>query len=453
MKQFLNKCFLLLAIAGVFAACSTTDMSESVDEITQKEANSMLQVRTRATSVEGEATVSYPVYVYVFKGDDCVALQTIHDGNETLSIPLVEGTYSVYAVGGASSTDYTLPSQENATSSVTVVLKDGKSHGDLMVAKSTVVLTEGGTNILTLAMERKVMLLQRVQLQQIPSAATAVSLTFSPLWTSMAGTTYAGESGTATINLTRQQDGRTWTFTGSQYLLPPSSNPTTISVNVVSEAGTSSYTYNIVESLEAGDIINVQGKYTEAMGVTLTGTIEGAVWKDEKTISFEFNESGSTTAGDNDDDDNNDDTGNETVQTDEIPQVGETYQGCYVVAVKESNNIAEVLLISPTEKEIKFTGSETQEDVLAKVEAALPECAVEGISGWRLMTKDEADVVQVQRPKILPKMTSSSDHRYLIMNNEVVRAATFGSSQVSLAFSLPSSCFLRPVTIIKLTTE
>lgn len=450
MKQFLNKCFLLLAIAGVFAACSTTDMSESVDEITQKEANSMLQVRTRATSAEGEATVSYPVYVYVFKGNDCVALQTIHDGNETLSIPLVEGTYSVYAVGGASSTDYTLPSQESATSSVTVVLKDGKSHGDLMVAKSTVVLTEGGTNMLTLAMERKVMMLQSVSLQKIPSSATAVSLTFSPLWQSIVGTTYAGESGTATIDLTQQEDGHTWTFTGSKYLLPPSSNPATISVNVTTSTGTSSYTYSIAESLEAGDIINVQGKYTEAMGVTLTGTIEGAVWKDEKTISFEFNESGSSTAGE----ESGDDTGDVTPTT-TIPAVGDTYQGCYVLSVSENNGVADVLILSPNQKKMEnFTGNETADQAMSMVEAAMSECTVDGISGWRLMTYEEADLLS-KRYSDFNKINikSNKDNRLLIKKDGVLKAATIGTASVVTVQSFSNTNILRPVTIVKLTTE
>ena len=450
MKQFLNKCFLLLAIAGVFAACSTTDMSESVDEITQKEANSMLQVRTRATSAEGEATVSYPVYVYVFKGNDCVALQTIHDGNETLSIPLVEGTYSVYAVGGASSTDYTLPSQESATSSVTVVLKDGKSHGDLMVAKSTVVLTEGGTNMLTLAMERKVMMLQSVSLQKIPSSATAVSLTFSPLWQSIVGTTYAGESGMETIDLTQQEDGHTWTFTGSKYLLPPSSNPATISVNVTTSTGTSSYTYNIAESLEAGDIINVQGKYTEAMGVTLTGTIEGAVWKDEKTISFEFNESGSSTAGE----ESGDDMGDVTPTT-TIPAVGDTYQGCYVLSVSENNGVSDVLILSPNQKKMEnFTGNETADQAMSMVEAAMSECTVDGISGWRLMTYEEADLLS-KRYSDFNKINikSNKDNRLLIKKDGVLKAATIGTASVVTVQSFSNTNILRPVTIVKLTTE
>jgi hypothetical protein len=71
-------------------------------------------VRTRGGG-GSEATVSYPVQVYVFQGDECKAVQTIGDEGQTLNIALVEGAYTVYAVGGASATDYVLPTTSEAT--------------------------------------------------------------------------------------------------------------------------------------------------------------------------------------------------------------------------------------------------------------------------------------------------------------------------------------------------
>ena len=68
--------------------------------------NSVLQVRTRSGGSAGEeATVAYPIAVYVFAGEECKAVQTIGDEGQTLNIALTEGTYSVYAVGGASASD------------------------------------------------------------------------------------------------------------------------------------------------------------------------------------------------------------------------------------------------------------------------------------------------------------------------------------------------------------
>jgi hypothetical protein len=48
------------------------------------------------------------------------------------------------------------------------------------------------------------------------------------------------------------------------------------------------------DQLEAGYKINIDGTYAEAVGVNLTGTITGATWLGERTISFEFDENGST---------------------------------------------------------------------------------------------------------------------------------------------------------------
>ena len=84
----------------LFVACSkdaTEDIAATGDGA--RNANSLLQVTTRSGGAN-DATVSYPVQVYVFQGDECRAVQTIGDEGQTLNIALVEGTYSVYAVWG-----------------------------------------------------------------------------------------------------------------------------------------------------------------------------------------------------------------------------------------------------------------------------------------------------------------------------------------------------------------
>lgn len=462
MKSVSRLLWMLMAAVCGLSACEKLDYSQASDETEQQDANSVLQVRTRATATEEGTTVSYPVNVYVFSGEKCVALQTISDEEQTLSLSLTEGSYVVYAVGGATAENYALPTKENATPTMAITLQEGKQHADLMVAKSNVVLVDGGTNVLTLSMERKVMLLQSVTLKNIPSTATAVSVTISPLWEKVVGTAYEGEEGAETIALTKQEDGRTWSFEGAYYLLPPSATSAAMMVNIVKPAGTTSYTYNTAEQLEAGDKINIQGTYTEAVGVTLTGTIAGAVWKDEKTISFEFNESGSKTTeegnggdtgGGNGDDTgggNGDDTGGGT-QVSTIPSVGSTYQGCYVLSVSETNGVADVLLLSPKQKKMDFASGTNATQAMSAIEAAMPECAVNGISGWRLITKDEIEIVRQKKNKISGIDTNG---RYLYTNaSGVLRVGTFGSENVTDGWTFKSGDILLAVAIVKLTTE
>ena len=269
----------------------------------------------------------------------------------------------------------------------------------------------------------------------------------------MEGTDLAGETGAATIDLTEQEDGKTWKLASAQYLLPPSENSTTITVNIVKSGGTSSYTYNTGEQLGEGYKLNIEGTYTEAVGVTLAGTITGSVWKDEKTITFEFDESGSSASEGEDEggDEGNNDNG---VVTGTIPKVGDTYEGCYVVSVSESNGVADVLLLSPKSKVMGFADGTTPEQAQVAIEAAMQECSVSGISGWRLMTGEEANML-AQRYADYSKIgiERDKDHRLLMIEEGVIKAATMGLGQITTTLTLSSTNILRPVTLIRVAEE
>ena len=253
------KRILTLAIAATMMVACSKDATEDFIGGTSdnKAASSLLQVRTRAGGGDG-ATVSYPVQVYVFQGEECKAVQTIGDEGQTLNIALVEGTYSVYAVGGASSTGYTLPTKDDATTTTALTLKAGQTLTDLMAATASVTLIDGGTNTVTLGMERKTMLIQDITINKIPTAATAVSVTIAPLWQNVTiGGTFSGTTGSNTIALARQDDNRTWKLpapqgegSGAVFLLPPSSQPATVSVNITTAANETTLTVNVIGRLD-----------------------------------------------------------------------------------------------------------------------------------------------------------------------------------------------------------
>ena len=124
----MKKILMLMMAAAMLAACSK-DVAEEIIGTSENDnaaKNSLLQVRTRGGG--SEATVSYPVQVYVFQGDECKAVQTIGDEGQTLNIALVEGAYTVYAVGGASATDYVLPTTSEATTTTAIALREGHDH-------------------------------------------------------------------------------------------------------------------------------------------------------------------------------------------------------------------------------------------------------------------------------------------------------------------------------------
>ena len=414
MKQQQIALALLVAVGA--AGCS-----KEVTEEQAIEASATLQVRTRA--LDDDATVSYPVSVYVFQDEECKGMQTISAANQSLNMALTEGTYQVYAIGGAGSTDYELPAREDATTATAIALKEGRQLTDLMAARSTLTLTDGGTNTLTLGMERKAMLVQSVTVNRIPTSATAVSVSIAPLWQSLTvGAAYTGTTGTSTIALTKQDDGRTWQSTEAHYMLPPSSQPATITVSITQDGTIHSYAYNTQDELEAGYKINIEGTYTDAVGVTLTGTMTGATWKGERTIRFDFDESGSTGS-----------TTEEPAQqsgtavTGDIPAVNTLYKGCFVLSVNQVGNDAEVVLVSPKEMRVGKSRSaigDRDADVEAYINGIIAETGTDDISGWRLPTLEELNQLKAVQKKANSKFGTGSninnDNFYLCTLDDVI---------------------------------
>ena len=450
----MNRKALFWPLAAMLLMACEKGLDEGIADVAPagQVTNSVLQVRTRSGgSAGGEATVAYPVTVYVFSGEECRAVQTIGDEGQTLNIGLTEGTYSVYAIGGASSSDYVLPTADDALATSAIVLKDGKTHGDLMAAQATATLTDGGTNTVTLGMTRKTMLIQSVEIKKVPTAATAVSVTIAPLWQSLTvGGTFATAGTSSTIALTRQEDNRTWTLPshsgeGSGVgLLPPSSQPASVSVNITIGGTTKTYTYSCSDQLEAGYKINIDGTYTEAVGVNLTGTITGATWLGERTISFEFDESGSSTSEPSEPNEPSDPSDPSEPSSD-FPAVGDTYQGCYVLAVTvdDGGESAELTLLSPNEQAATTTGN---------ADAALAALGAVGISDWAVPTKAQMQLVEA---KLLSNDASLAGMKYLYRkSNDGLGYRALGADETSWpTASTTASYRLRPVAVVSITKE
>lgn len=433
-----------------------TGCGKDVVEDASEQASSVLKVRTRAGS--DDVTVSYPVNVYVFQGDECKSVQTINDAETTLSLTLPEGTYTICAIGGSSSNAYTMPAAEDASTTTPITLKDGAELTDLMAAKTTVTLTDGETNTLTLGMERKVMSIESITISQVPTAATAVSVSFSPLWQSLTvGTNYSGTDGTATIALAQPANGngRTWTSTDAQFLLPPSEQPAAIKVRITTAEGTKSYTYSSSEELEAGYKINIVGTYTESVGVELTGTITGTAWKGERTITFDFDETSSTGSSTT----NPTNPTNNTI-TGDIPAVNTLYHGCFVLSVTDQGDHAEVVLVSPKEEAIGMGrfGFQTEAELDAAIEAVIIRNSVDDFSDWRLPTVEELNSLNSVYTTANSLFSTNSGNtidntkRYLCIYGNDVKSHQMSSLNSNVA-DFATNDLIRPFVSITIAKE
>lgn len=382
---FIKAVMLLFAVI-TFASCEKFNEDEVVEN---KEANSTLIVRTRAAANDGtesgtESIISYPINIYVFdESNECVAVSTLSSADDELSLKLPEGMYEVCAVAGASADSYELPTQETATKETVLTLKDGQKHGDLMTANNTVTLEYGGTNTLTLALERKVMLIESVTINNVPASVSNVSVSIHPLKANLLlDGSYSGENGASEIELTEDVDDSTWKNTDGVYLLEAVGRPT-VEVTFTINGETVSYSYTCDRELKANHKVFITGTFT-GDGIEMTGSISGVEWAEDEEIEFDFGgkESGGT-------DDNGD------VETSDVPTVGTLYKGCYVLKSETNGGMTTLTLMYPENySQVWGFDKDDQESIEAELTTVLAGLSVEGISTeWRLPTLEEIEIL------------------------------------------------------------
>ncbi len=339
-----------------------------------------LAVSTRG--VDGE--VSYPVNVYVFDSNgSCAATATLSSADDELSVYLSNGSYTVQAVGGASTDDYILPTKDNAAGNSPITLLEGHSHGDIMTSVQAIVkVGEDETNELTLSMSRKVMQLCSVKMNDVPTEVTAVSMSISPLYTTLLlDGTCTGTNGAFTADLTKGTDGSTWALESGAYLLE-ACGKAAITVSMKTADGTKTYAYESSDELKANYKINITGTYKPG-GFTVSGTVTGTDWAGTHDITFDMTDSQDSQGSDD----------NDETATVSAPEVGSIYkEKCYVLR-NDTDEVAKTItstLMSVEEKGgMTTTKDHTQAEWKELTDAGLAEMAVEGVPNWRLPTHEE----------------------------------------------------------------
>lgn len=431
------------------------------------EPNSTLNIRTRVGSEElanEGAKISYPINIYIFDNNNkcCDYVQIPEENGAEISLELLEGTYTICALAGANSPQYDMPTKDEATMNSVVALT-GDSHNDLMYASNVVTLVEGGENTLTLSLERKVMLINSITMNNIPSTVKNVSVTVAPLYEDIClNGSYTGESGQQTVQLTKDGTTKSWKSSEGVYLLPASTDTkTTITVNLVSnDDQVKSYSYTCEDKLEPNYIVNIIGNYTERLGVELTGTLTGAMWDGEKEINFNFDEEGSSSSSNNEGSIGEDsDIDEQQPEVNEpAPQLGSFYKDKYYVLSVEPNTAGgtSVTLLMNIEKVgLEFDTSD-QESIMQAVNSAILEMANgSGIDQWRLPTEAEIQYIDQNigsiRAAIIAKnrdwdLSLDDFVYYLTNNNGTLSGWSFGRQDFNT--TITTDMRLRPVATV-----
>ena len=393
----------LLFVILILAASCVNNIDDDSDEEPYPDFNepttAQAIINTR-TNVEGIPPV-YPVRIYAFNAaGKCTASQTVSGSDDNIALPLPAGTYTIYALAGATNTRYKLPDAETITSQTTLELIENNGlHDELQTDHATITLEDGETENLTLTMERVVAGIT-VEMKGLPEDITTCTITLQPLkpGVKLDGTYTAEASAKSTIALTatNNADG-TWSTNTPQFVLP-GTDKTTITIGLTTTEGTKQYSYSSNIIIEAGYQISIQATYL-AGTPQLLGTITGTDWKGSQTISFDF---GSHSG--------NGDGSGESPHPGFDAEEGDIYHGCYVLSVTST----QAILLAPNEA--TFTGS-TQNPLAEQIAAYLSTYSNQAGNGWQLPTTQQATRIHNSFAAINKVVDTSMD-----ANNEYVFA-------------------------------
>ena len=420
-----------------------TSCEKEFSEVTPVNPESSLTVTTRSES--GAEEVAYPVAVYLFDANKaCIDFRRIESADASVVYDLVEGVYDVYAFGGVAEGKYTLPSVNEATLASVITLQDGQEHGDLMMAKSSVTTTKGEANTINLLMNRCVSKIESIVIKQVPDDVTAVSVTLSKTYKSMAfdGTMKDVNIEVITLEKSGTESG-TWELKTPRHVLFDVAASASVKISMTTNGNAKGYTYQLTDKWKSNYLYHINATYTEKQNFHVTGTITGATWQGTEDIVFNFDET------------NTQDGGSGPTINETAPEVGTLYKGCYVLSRTEESNAIKVLLLHPNQYSDVCNGTMSQEEARNSINSKLSEIASENeITGWHLPNEAEMDVIystgfaainlKIPEPKLL-----TDDYFY--DDNGTIRGYLL-NSKVKRDLSLTTNkAILRPVAVVRFT--
>lgn len=367
---------LLAAVSSMVAlnSCSEQVMNDYIPE-----GQSMLRVQTRSETPPQQGKV----YVFNSSGE-CVRLLSADEGGQLASTNLVAGTYTVCAIGGEDLSAYTLPEQEEASVSSVISVAEGKVMNDLFLTSSNVTLTAGNVGNLELELDRQVIRLSEVTIKKVPTDVTKVEVSISPLYQGiLLNGTPTEEHTSATVELTKGSDNKTWTNGENQpYCFPSDGNPT-VTVSFTRSSGVKRYSYQADAPFEANHQVVMEGTYSQEQDAVLSGTLTTKAWGANKSETFEFDENNLVNDTPSEDP--------ESPETAAVPVAGETYLGYYVVSVapgaEEGHGTAVLLSNEQYDDVISAEKMAQKASKITKPEGQGVTCGE-----WRLPTVEECRV-------------------------------------------------------------
>ena len=442
MKKNIN--LVVSIVMTVVSMTLLTSCEKEFSEVTPVNPESSLTVTTRSES--GGEEVAYPVAVYLFDANKtCIDFRRIESADASVCYDLVEGVYDVYAFGGVAEGKYTLPSVKEATLESVIALQDGQEHGDLMMANSSVTTTKGEANTINLLMNRCVSKIASIVIKQVPDDVTAVSVTLSKTYKSMAlnGTKKDVNIEVITLEKSSTESG-TWELKTPRHVLFDVAASASVKISMTTNGNAKGYTYQLTDKWKSNYQYHITATYTEKQNFHVTGTITGATWQGTEDIVFNFDET------------NTQDGGSGPTINETAPEVGTLYKGCYVLSRTEESNAIKVLLLHPNQYSDVCNGTMSQEEARNSINSKLSEIASENeITGWHLPNEAEMETIYstglptINQKIPEPKMLYYDYYGY--DDNGVVKGFLFNGKSKMTLDKIKGKLYLRPVAVVLFT--
>lgn len=442
MKKSIN--LVVSIVMTVVSMTLLTSCEKEFSEVTPVNPESSLTVTTRSES--GAEEVAYPVAVYLFDANKaCIDFRRIESADASVCYDLVEGVYDVYAFGGVAEGKYTLPSVKEATLESVIALQDGQEHGDLMMANSSVTTTKGEANTINLLMNRCVSKIESIVIKQVPDDVTAVSVTLSKTYKSIAfdGTKKDVNIEVITLEKSGTESG-TWELKTPRHVLFDVAASASVKISMTTNGNAKGYTYQLTDKWKSNYLYHINATYTEKQNFHVTGTITGATWQGTEDIVFNFDETNTQEGGSGP-------TINETA-----PEVGTLYKGCYVLSRTEESNAIKVLLLHPNQYSDVCNGTMSQEEAHNSINSKLSEIASENeITGWHLPNEAEMETIYstgfAAINQKIPGSLLVNNEYYFFDDNGIIRGRIL-TSKNSMDLSVTTNkAILRPVAVVRFT--
>lgn len=427
--------YRLVLLLG-FCLFSISSCQRFEEEVSVEMSN--FSVSTRAM---GSVEIPYPVSIYVFsEAGNCVEKQQIASDDDKIKIDLPIGKYQLIALAG-NDFDYVLPSSPNISDVISI--PNGTTLNPAMMGKVNVALTTQSANlVITL---NYIVAAFKTSFSGISPTVNAVSVHLSPLYSALSLNGDYSEGGKSVEIVCKNEGEGVWSC-DTHYMFPGSGQRMAFSISLQEEGiGMKSYGYQTSTLPEASRPYIIHGTYQDGM-FQVEGGLVAEGWGEPIYVDFDF---GPTISQEENDEEN----GN--IDLSEIPEVGTIWNNSIVLNVSDiTENSANLFLLSIDEWEV----------YRSQIDDYLTGYKVEGISGWRIPTYDEAGWLnQNIRGEVVTKINSSissmgrvayllnADERYLCDKNGVIYSFAFAAGKNRAVTGDGRTYLLRAVTEYTLT--